>query len=1546
MEHKETEKKPSITELLQAHRRERESLHWEGKFREYFEMVVQNPKLSQLAHARICEMILSAGVTKLNEGTRDEVTRYNFFSEELFGIDEAIEQLVEYFKSAAQRLEVRKRILLLMGPVGGGKSTIVTLLKRGLEKWTHTEPGAVYAIKGCPMHGDPLHLIPADLRKVIDKHYGIYIEGELSPQARYDLEHTYGGKHEDVLIERIVYSEKDRIGIGTFAPSDPKCVVGNTILLTDQGMFRFDELQSRLQAEEDQFVPFNLTVSGRAGRETTSHFYNGGIKPTRKIKTRLGFELEGSLVHPVLVLKDGEARWTKLADLNVGDCVALQHGQQMFGSMTALPAFEYAGPSSRGQNKNLTLPTELTSDLARLLGYIVAEGSLTDTGLWITNATPRVLDDIRDICRQLFSVEPKTCTKAGTPAVSLSISSVKLVQWLETVCGITRGAASKRTPQIISSAPKELMLAFFEGLFWGDGTISARGRLGSNRFKLATASRELATQLQVALLNMGIVAAVHEERIKGKFTAYSVIVTGDAVVDLIELIPSLRDKCTDDPSRLALKRGRTNFNVIPEMHSAVHALMQEARRQGQSLSTFRRYATTAAWGRNLTPQSLARLIEESEWLLGDASPALELLRERRDENLLWLEVQSITEGHAHVYDLTVPGTHSFCANGFINHNSQDISELTGSIDLSSIGEVGVESDPRAYRFDGELNIANRGIMEFIEILKCIRGNSLIRTGLGVIQFDELWGNMWGEKPPHPQDVRYQIGVQTRNGIEETTHLIYRGEGESLKIRTRKGYVLEGAPDHRILVLSIRGQFEWRALKDLEPKDRVCIDRKGYWTTTYPELAPFKSKSIGTLAEVLPDKIDTRLARLIGYFVAEGCYLKQNDQKDRGILITNQNPQVIADLKEICTAYGLKMSSDAKGHHALSHAGLATLFHQFGFDGRRAHEKHIPQIIRRSPKEIMSAFLRAYFDGDGTVTTYISCSTASERLAEQLQIVLLNYGIISKCQRHFNEKTQRTYYMIQIDSENIAIFNREIGFGIDYKRELAEKLEAEDHIAHRDTVPNLQTHWSQVQQELQVAAKAAVAAAGLGYRDRFGARQLIGDMNYEQLWRFAKGKSAPSYQIAKTIAEVASEHVTVPEPIFSALESQYFFDEVEEKTEGRCDLWDFHVPEEHSYVGNGFVNHNCDEKFLYSLLTLSQEQSIKTGRYAMIYADEVIVSHTNENEYQSFVGNKKNEALQDRIIMIRVPYNLKVSEEERIYKKLLQQSELRQVHIAPYTLHVAAIFAVLTRLEPPKRANVDILKKMKLYDGEDVEGFKSKDVRELKAETVREGMFGISPRYIINRLSNALIKEGHKYITAIDALRAIRDGFDQHTGINAEERERYLNLITMARKEYDEIAKLEVQRAFVYSFEEMAKSICDNYLDNVEAYCNKEKIKDALTEEELEPDEKLMRSIEEQIGISENAKNTFRQEILIRISTYARKGKRFEYNSHERLKEAIEKKIFSDLKDVVKITTSAKSPDPDQLRRINEVIDRLVREHGYTTESANDLLNYVGTLLSR
>jgi serine protein kinase len=372
----------------------------------------------------------------------------------------------------------------------------------------------------------------------------------------------------------------------------------------------------------------------------------------------------------------------------------------------------------------------------------------------------------------------------------------------------------------------------------------------------------------------------------------------------------------------------------------------------------------------------------------------------------------------------------------------------------------------------------------------------------------------------------------------------------------------------------------------------------------------------------------------------------------------------------------------------------------------------------------------------------------------------------------------------------------------------------------------------------------------------------------------------------------------------------------------------------------------DEKFLYVLLTLSQEQNIKTGRFSMIYADEVVVSHTNENEYQAFVGNKKSEALQDRIILVKVPYNLRVSDEVKIYEKLLGQSALNDVHLAPYTLRVASMFAVLTRLEPSKKAGMSLMKKLKLYDGEELEEFKQKDIKELQEETVREGMDGISPRYVINRLSSALVRDRVTCINPIDALRALRDGLDQHTGITRDERERYLNFISEARKEYDEYARKEVQRAFVYSFEESARTLLNNYLDNVEAYCNKTKLRDPITEEDMEPDEQLMRSIEEQIGITENAKKPFREEILIRISSLARRGQTFDYTSHDRLKEAIEKKLFADLRDVVKITTSSKTPDAEQLKKSNEVINRLVADHGYCPVCANELLKYVGSLLNR
>jgi serine protein kinase len=373
---------------------------------------------------------------------------------------------------------------------------------------------------------------------------------------------------------------------------------------------------------------------------------------------------------------------------------------------------------------------------------------------------------------------------------------------------------------------------------------------------------------------------------------------------------------------------------------------------------------------------------------------------------------------------------------------------------------------------------------------------------------------------------------------------------------------------------------------------------------------------------------------------------------------------------------------------------------------------------------------------------------------------------------------------------------------------------------------------------------------------------------------------------------------------------------------------------------------ADERFLYILLTLTQEKNIKTGRFSLIYADEFVIAHTNEAEFKEFLADKKSEALQDRMIMVQMPYNLQVSAEVRIYEKLLKRASLGPIHLAPHALKVAAMFAVLSRFEEPKMAGLTMVKKMHLYDGQDVEGFRQKDIKLIKAQTEREGMDGISPRFVINRISSSLIRPNAPCINPIDVLRTIKDGFETHGAFKREDRERFDNLVADVRREYDEIAKNDVQKAFFVSFEQEALTLLDNYLDQVEAYLDNKKLVDPVTEEEREPDEKLMRSIEEKVKVPESGKDAFRNEIFRKVAMAQRRGEHFDYTTHEKLKEAIEKQLFEERRDTIKLTVSTRNPDPDQLRKINEVVDTLVGKEGYCVECANELLKYVSSLLAR
>ncbi len=1082
-----------LVKRLEEYRDRERELAWEGTFAQYFEIATKQPSVAQLSHERIYNMIMAAGT----ETSRSGDTRYKFFSQEIFGLEKPLQQIAEYFHSAAQRLEVRKRILLLMGPVGGGKSTIVHLLKRGLEHYTRTQEGAVYAIRDCPMHEEPLHLIPTELREDVEREFGLYIEGDLCPHCRWMVEDRYGGKIEDVPVKRIAFSEKHRVGIGTFTPSDPK--------------------------------------------------------------------------------------------------------------------------------------------------------------------------------------------------------------------------------------------------------------------------------------------------------------------------------------------------------------------------------------------------------------------------------------------------------------SQDVAELVGGIDLSTIGEVGVESDPRAYRFDGELNIANRGLMEFIEMLKCISARSWIYSDSGIRQIGSF------ATLDHPVGASRPVEVQlaSATGVEIAAHLYHAGVQPTKRVTTRRGYVSEGTFEHRIQVVNNEGVQVWRRLDELQVGDWVVMQKgQNLWGQDV-QIQWQPKRSDGDQVMRIPERMTPGLARWLGYLVAEGS------TSTREIDFTNAEEELRADFCQL-TKELFGVSPRLKTERILiNNESLVQLLGYLGFHPG-AYYKEIPWSVLQSSRESVLEFLTGYFAGNGSVNLggRLFCVAASERLAEQLQVVLLNLGVVS---RRVKTRTRASkdapygeYWTITTSGADADLLAAQMRLLPARKQAIYEQRRAEQPRAARaDVIPHTATYWAALSDDLQrvVKARAMIAAGGPGYHAREGARQVLGDQ-YTNLHALRTGTNICTREMATKILGKLEGWVEPPPGLGALLNPAQFYDEVVSIEDSEADCWDFNVPGSNTFIANGFVNHNCDEKFLYVLLTLSQEQNIKTGRFSMIYADEVVVSHTNEAEYQAFIGNRKSEALQDRIILIKVPYNLRVSDEVKIYEKLLKQSALQNVHIAPNTLRIASTFAVLTRLEPSKKAGMSLMKKLKLYDGEDLEDFKQKDIKELQDEAQREGMEGISPRYVINRLSSALVRENATCINPIDALRSLRDGLDQHTGITREERERYLNFISEARKEFDQLAQKEVQRAFVYSYEESARTLLNNYLDNVEAYCNKTKVRDPITDEDMEPDEQLMRSIEEQIGITENAKKTFREEILIRISSLARRGQTFDYTSHERLKEAIEKKLFADLRDVVKITTSTRTPDAEQLRKINEVVNRLISDHGYCPVCANELLKYAGTLLNR
>ncbi len=369
------------------------------------------------------------------------------------------------------------------------------------------------------------------------------------------------------------------------------------------------------------------------------------------------------------------------------------------------------------------------------------------------------------------------------------------------------------------------------------------------------------------------------------------------------------------------------------------------------------------------------------------------------------------------------------------------------------------------------------------------------------------------------------------------------------------------------------------------------------------------------------------------------------------------------------------------------------------------------------------------------------------------------------------------------------------------------------------------------------------------------------------------------------------------------------------------------------------------EYLHCMITATQEKVIPApGRHGLVYVDEVIVAHSNEAEWQKFKADHTNEAILDRIVVVKVPYNLRLSEEVKIYQKIIRHSDFR-AHVAPHTLEVASMFAILSRLEPTSKC--DLMTKLKIYNGEEVveKGrTKKMDYLELREATKREGMSGISTRFIMKALDNALSDNiAGNCINPINVRESLISMIKE-ADIPDDARKQYLEFLQdTLHKEYLELLEKEITRAFVYSYQEQAETLFQNYLDHAEAYVNKGKVKDRNTKEELLPDEGFMKSIEEQIAVIGSAADGFRQEVIAYLWAANRRGEKIDYRSYEPLKEAIEKKLMTSVRDLSRVITKSRTRDEEQSEKYNAMAKNLL-ENGYCDNCVDVVMKYAANHL--
>lgn len=473
-----------------------------------------------------------------------------------------------------------------------------------------------------------------------------------------------------------------------------KCIVEGSMVLTGKGIKQIETLK---EVKEDGFHPYEMDILSRKGVTKSSHFYREKVDETFKVRTRFGYEVEGTLEHPLLTInKHGFMTWKCLEDIEVGDKIAIERKKQLWASESPKFSFSYKNKPKDTNSKDVKFPKQMSHSLAKLLGFLVAEGYLGNCQqnvLQITNKDIKLLDSANKCLLDCFGVEGSIAEDPhGVPV--LTLSSVQVCDYLRYLGLGWVTSEYKVIPWSILESPKEYVSTFLRSYCEGDAYSS----FSKTEIEISTKSPKLGKQLQVVFANFGIICrrvrtkkyATNGKNIKR--TYYSLFLWGDNV-DKFFLDIGFLSKRKIDRYDSSIKRN-TNIDTIPNVQEAVYAIRDKhGDRSGRytlpdgSLGRLRLSFDNKVWGLTYRKLNKHKHIVRDLKELGYGRLASSI-RDIYNSHYFWDEVvfKKLDTKEKYVYDLSVPFSHSFVANGIVNHNTTFARLIAKSVNCMNFDE--------------------------------------------------------------------------------------------------------------------------------------------------------------------------------------------------------------------------------------------------------------------------------------------------------------------------------------------------------------------------------------------------------------------------------------------------------------------------------------------------------------------------------------------------------------------------------------------------------------------------------------------------------------------------------------------------------------------------------------------------------------------------------------------------------------------------------------------------------------------------------------------